>query len=107
MTAHQAFGRIHGDGAHSVLSQMLGDFEDEAVAAILGFERVENFRQLAVELYVDDGARDLAYAPDRPVCCCCGCGVTCHFVRPFHVYLERASTPSLTLTSMIRLLRFD
>src|SRR3546814_9945250 len=38
---------------------MLRDFEDEAVAAIVGFERVQNRGQFAVELDVDDGADDL------------------------------------------------
>ena len=39
---------------------MLGDFEHQAVAAIVGLERVQDRRQMAVELHVDDGADDLA-----------------------------------------------
>jgi hypothetical protein len=30
LAAHQTFGRVHGDGAHGVLAQMLGDFEHQA-----------------------------------------------------------------------------
>ena len=38
---------------------MLGDFEHQAVAAVLGLDRVQNRRQMAFELHVDDGADDL------------------------------------------------
>ena len=44
---------------------MLGDFEDEAVAAIVGLERGEDRRQHALERDVDDGADDLADAAGR------------------------------------------
>ena len=39
---------------------MLGDFEHQAVAAIVGLERIEDLRQFALELHVDDGAHHLA-----------------------------------------------
>ena len=60
LAAHQAFGRVHGDGAHGVLAEVLGDFEHQAVAVVVGLERVQDRRQVAVELHVDDGADDLA-----------------------------------------------
>ena len=41
---------------------MLGDLEHEAIALVRRLERVENCRQVPVELHVDDGARDLANA---------------------------------------------
>ena len=62
LAAHQAFGRVHGDGAHRVLAEMLRHFEHQAVAAIVGLERIQDLRQIAVELHVDDGAHDLADA---------------------------------------------
>ena len=43
---------------------MLRDFEHQAVAAVLGLERVQDRRQVAVELHVDDGADDLGDASD-------------------------------------------
>ena len=61
LAAHQAFGRVHGDGAHGVLAEMLGDFEHEPVAVIVGLERVQDLRQLLGELHVDHGAHDLAH----------------------------------------------
>ena len=64
LAAHQTLGRVHGDGADGVLAEMLGDLEHEALALVLGLERVENFRQMPVELHVDDGAHDLANATD-------------------------------------------
>ena len=33
LAAHEAFGGVHGDGAHGVLAEMLGDLEHEALAA--------------------------------------------------------------------------
>ena len=59
LAAHQAFGDIHGDGADGVLAQVLGDFEHQTVAAVLGLERVQDRRQVIFELHVDDGADDL------------------------------------------------
>ena len=34
LAAHQAFGNVHGDAAHRVLAEMLGDFEHQAVAVV-------------------------------------------------------------------------
>ncbi len=62
LAPHQALGRIHGDGAHGVLAQVLRDLEHQARAVVLGLERIEDRRQLIVELHVDDGARDLVDA---------------------------------------------
>ena len=59
LAAHQAFGGVHGDGAHRVLAEMLGDFEHQAVAVVVGLQRVQDRRQVAVELHVDDGADHL------------------------------------------------
>ncbi len=50
---------------------MLRHFEDQAVAAIVGFESVEDFRQIAVEFHIDDGANDLRDVARARV----GCGV--------------------------------
>ena len=59
LAAHETFGRVHGDAAHGALAELLRDFEHEAVAAVRGLERVQNLRQVTVELHVDDGADDL------------------------------------------------
>ena len=40
---------------------MLGDFEHEPVALIVGLERVQDLGQVLGELHVDHGAHDLAY----------------------------------------------
>ena len=62
--------RVHRDRAHGVLAEMLGDFEHQAVALVVGLQRVQDRRQMAVELHVDDGADDLGDASDL-----IGCGV--------------------------------
>ncbi len=48
---------------------MLGDFEHQAVAAVPGLDRIENGRQMALELHVDDGADHLGNAADLVGCC--------------------------------------
>ncbi len=58
--------------ANGILTEMLGDLEHETLALVLGLERVQNCRQRAVELHVDDGAHDLANATY----------VVCHLFRP-------------------------
>ena len=65
LAAGQAFGRVHGDGADDVLAEVLGDLEDEAVAVIVGLERGEDRRKLALERDVDDGADDLRDRADE------------------------------------------
>ncbi len=59
LAANQTFGGVHRDAAHRVLTEMLRHFENQAVAEVLRFERVENFREVTVELHVDDGADHL------------------------------------------------
>ena len=56
---------IHGDDAHGVLAEMLGHFEHQPVAAVLGLQRVQDRRQMIFELHVDDGADDLAHLAAR------------------------------------------
>jgi hypothetical protein len=69
--AHQTFGRVHGDGADGVFTQVLGNFQNQALAVVGGFQSVQNRGQLAVELHVHDGAddlRDLAFAAAFGLC---------------------------------------
>ncbi len=60
LAAREPFGAVHGDRAHGVLAQVLGDLEDEALALVHGLERVQDLGQMPVELHVDDGAHHLA-----------------------------------------------
>jgi peptide chain release factor 1 len=62
LASDQTFGRVHRDGAHRTLAEMLGDLEHQAVAGVLGLQRIENCRQLTLELHVDDGAHHLRHA---------------------------------------------
>jgi hypothetical protein len=65
LAARQAFGRVHGDGADHVLAEVLGDFQHQGeglarlLVDVLGVQGVQDARQLADELDVDDGADDL------------------------------------------------
>jgi hypothetical protein len=42
LAANEAFGRVHGDGAHGVLAQMLRNFENQAVAVVRRLQRVQD-----------------------------------------------------------------
>ena len=57
--ADQTFGRIHGDGADGVFAKMLRHFQDQLLAVVVGFQRVQDRGQLIFELYVNDGADHL------------------------------------------------
>ncbi len=67
VAAHQTVGRVHRDAAHGRFAEMLRHFEDQPLPGIVGHQRVQDRRQLAVELHVDDGAHDLGDAPDTVV----------------------------------------
>ena len=58
------FAGVHRDGAHGRFAEMLGDFEHQPVALVLGLQRVEDRRQMLFELHVDDGADDLGDVSD-------------------------------------------
>jgi hypothetical protein len=64
LATHQSFARIHRNRAHRGFAEMLRHFEHQAVAAVGGFERVQDRRQLVVEFHIDDGADDLGDASD-------------------------------------------
>ena len=67
LAAHEPFGNVHRNAAHRGSAEVLRDFENKAVAAIRRFECVQDFRQMLLELDVDDGADDLRDPPGRPV----------------------------------------
>src|SRR3546814_19451608 len=59
LAAGPAVGRVHRARADGVLAEVLRDFEDETVAVVVGFERVQTRGGLTGDLAVDDGADDL------------------------------------------------
>src|SRR5690606_14592920 len=61
LAASQAVRRVHGDGANSILAEVLRDFKDEPVTVVVGFQCAQDGRQLTFEGDVDDGADDLGY----------------------------------------------
>ena len=62
LAADQTLGGVHRDGADRGFAEMLRNFEHQAVAAVPGFDGVQNGGQMALELHVDDGADDLGDA---------------------------------------------
>ena len=59
LATNETFSGVEGDGAHVVATQVLGDFQHEAVTGSLDFERVQNWWQSTFELDIDDGTDDL------------------------------------------------
>src|SRR5690606_11773930 len=77
LAANETFGRIHRDGANGVLAEVLRDFENEALAVVLSLERVQDGRQVIVELDVHNGANHLTDLADNiahTVYPCFACG---------------------------------
>ena len=59
LAPNEAFRNVHGDTADGVFTEVLRYFKDEAVGTVHRLKRVQDRRQIAVELDVDDGAYDL------------------------------------------------
>ena len=71
LAANKAFRAVHGNRANGVFTEVLGDFENEALTLVLGFERVQNgWQDAAFELHVHDRAHDLPDLTDV---------IRCHF----------------------------
>ena len=61
MAANKAFSGIHCDCANGVLAKMLGDFQNQFILDPLHFKCVENWRQIAFELYIHHSTNDLRH----------------------------------------------
>jgi hypothetical protein len=59
LTAHQTFGRVHGDGAHSAFAKVLGHFQHQTLAVVVGCPARSGWGAIAVELHVHHGADHL------------------------------------------------
>ena len=59
LATDEAFGGVESNGAHVVTTQMLGDLEHKAVVAFLHLKGIENGRECALELNVDDSTNNL------------------------------------------------
>ena len=79
LTANQTFGRVHSDGTNCALAQVLGNFEHQRLAAIVCCQSVQNLRQIAIKLNVNNGADHLS---DFAFC-------ICHVVSPGFRALQR------------------
>jgi len=59
LTTDQTLSSVHGNGTDSVLTQMLGNLENQATIEVLDLKSVKNGGKLAlVELDIDDGTND-------------------------------------------------
>ena len=64
LPAHQPFAGVHRNRAHGRFAEMLRHLEHQAMALVRRLQRVEDRRQMIVEVHVDDGADDLGDASD-------------------------------------------
>uniref|UniRef100_A0A182N3R5 Transcription initiation factor TFIID subunit 8 n=1 Tax=Anopheles dirus TaxID=7168 RepID=A0A182N3R5_9DIPT len=73
LSTHQTLRTVHGDRAHGVLTQMLRNLQHQPGRAVLHLQRVQDRRQLLVELHVHDGTddgHDLALGAGGRLCRC-------------------------------------
>ena len=92
LTTHQPISYVHCDRAHGLLSEMLSDLEDKAVAVIFDLKRIKDSRELIGKLHVNDGPHDLAHLTLGAFACrnflllllglCNHGGFLCHCERP-------------------------
>ncbi len=61
LAANETFGRVHRDAADGVLAEMLGHFQDQPIALVVHRQGIQNRRQIALEMDVDNRAQDLRY----------------------------------------------
>mmetsp|Transcript_2542 Transcript_2542/g.6973 ORF Transcript_2542/g.6973 Transcript_2542/m.6973 type:complete len:483 (-) Transcript_2542:25-1473(-) len=64
LATHKTLGGVHSNGAHGVLTEMLGDLENQADRVPLDLKGVQNGRELAIELHVNDGTDNLRNLAD-------------------------------------------
>ena len=59
LATHKTLSGVESNSAHVVSTQMLGDFENEAVGSALNLERIHDRGKFTFELHVDDGTDNL------------------------------------------------
>ena len=59
LTSDETVCGVESDGSHVVTTEMLSDLEHKTVLSVSDLESVEDGRQLAIELHVDDGTDHL------------------------------------------------
>jgi hypothetical protein len=64
LSAHQSLADVHGYGTNRRFAEMLSNLEHQAIALVLGLERIEDRGKMPLELHVDNGADNLRNASD-------------------------------------------
>ena len=80
---------------------MLRHLEHQAVAVVVGLQRVQDRRQVAVELHVDDGADDLGDAAGDALTLAFAVLVLAMILLPLVVRLYSASAPEMISISSL------
>ncbi|MNV65116.1 hypothetical protein D3C71_1577930 [compost metagenome] len=81
---------------------MLRDFQNEAVAVVLGFERVQDRRQFAFERHVDNSADNLGNLA-RAVHRCGFLGGSClsHYPYPLSLPQSASAPEMISMSSLV------
>jgi len=64
LTSDQSFGGIQRDGSDSLISQMLGHFQDQSIAGSLDLKGVQNRRQVVIKLHINNCTNNLSNSPN-------------------------------------------
>src|SRR5690606_15733851 len=59
LTTHQTVGRVHRDTTYRVLTEVLSNLKNQAVSLVVGLKRVQDRRQIVLELNVHHRANNL------------------------------------------------
>jgi hypothetical protein len=62
LTTDQTVGCVHSNGTNGIFAKMLGNLEDKTDIVILNLKGVEDRRELAIELNVNNSTNDLSHA---------------------------------------------
>jgi len=59
LSSHQTLRGVEGNSTDVVSTEMLGDFKNKSVGAVLNFESIKNRGEFTFKLHVNDGTNDL------------------------------------------------
>jgi hypothetical protein len=65
LSADETIRTFHGNGTDGVLSEMLGDLQDETLASLLHLDLkgIEDLWEFFIKLHIDDGSNHLGHLP--------------------------------------------
>src|SRR5690606_20662246 len=67
LTTHQTIGRVHRDTTYRVLTEVLSNLKNQAISLVVGLKRIQDRRQIVLELDVHHRANNLTDGSNRAI----------------------------------------